>query len=69
MGFTKLYEYGYESDFHYMIMTLLGPNIGQLLKLCGGSFTLKTTMLIALQILDRLEVLHDNGFVYCDMKP
>lgn len=50
-------------------MSILGPNIEQLLKLCGGSFSLKTTMLIALQILDRLEILHNYGFIYGDIKP
>lgn len=54
IGFAKIYEYGYESDYHYLIMSLLGPSLEQLLKLCGGSFSLKTTIIIALQILDRL---------------
>jgi hypothetical protein len=54
IGFAKVYEHGFESEFTYMITTMLGPNLDQLLKLCGGSFSLKTTMLIALQVLDRL---------------
>jgi hypothetical protein len=54
VGFARMYEYGYENDFHYLVMTILGPNLDQLQKLCGGSFSLKTTIIIALQILDRL---------------
>ena len=53
-----MYEYGYESNYNYVIVSLLGPNLDQLLKLCSGSFSVKTTMIIALQILDRLESLH-----------
>lgn len=69
IGFSKIYEFGYESEYHYLVMTLLGPNLDQLLKLCGGTFTLKTTMIVALQILDRIEVLHSYGYLYGDIKP
>ena len=50
-------------------MTLLGPNLDQLQKLCGGTLTLKTTLLISLQILDRIELLHQHGFLHNDIKP
>jgi len=49
-----MYEYGYENEYHYLVQTILGPNLDQLQKLCGGSFSLKTTIIIALQILDRI---------------
>ena len=35
-------------------MNMLGPNLEQLMNLCGGNFSLKTTMMVGLQILDRL---------------
>ena len=39
------------------------------MKFCGGKFSLKTVLTIALQILDRVEQLHLEGFVYRDVKP
>ena len=39
------------------------------MKFCGGKFSLKTVLTIALQILDRVEQLHVEGFVYRDVKP
>ena len=52
-----------------MIVKLLGANIDQLLKLCGGTFSIKTTMMIGLQVLDRIEVLHNHGYIHGDISP
>jgi hypothetical protein len=35
-------------------MDIYGPNLLQLMKLCGGKFSARTTLMIGLQILDRL---------------
>lgn len=69
LGFAQLYEFGYEPTFNFYVMTLLGPNLEQLMKLCGGAFSLKTTTILALQALDRLEVLHGQGYVHGDVAP
>ena len=50
-------------------MDMYGPNLAQLMKLCGGKFSLKTTLLVGLQMIDRLEVLHNQGYLYLDLKP
>lgn len=47
----------------------LGPNVENLRQQCGGRFSLKTTLMIGVQILDRLQYLHENGFLHCDIKP
>ena len=33
-----------------MIMDLLGPNLQDLMILCGGKFSMKTSLLLAIQI-------------------
>ena len=43
---------------NYVVQDIYGPNLAQLLRLCGGSFTPRTSIFIGLQILDRIEVLH-----------
>lgn len=50
-------------------MSLLGPNLAQLLRLSGGTFSLRTTMMIGLQIVDRLRSVHGCNYLYCDIKP
>ena len=48
---------------------VFGPSLGQLLKYCQGSFTLKTVLLIADQIFDRIEWIHSKGLVYNNVDP
>ena len=45
----------------------LGPSLEQLLKFCGGKFSLKTVLLIIDQVIDRLEWIHSKKFVYGDI--
>lgn len=52
-----------------MVMELLGPNLQDLLTLCGGKFSLKTSLLLAIQVLEKIEFFHEKGYVYRDIKP
>jgi casein kinase 1/casein kinase I family protein HRR25 len=36
-----------------MIMDLLGPNLQDLMVLCGGRFSLKTSLLLIIQIVSQ----------------
>ena len=69
IGFPKIYESGNENQLNYLIMDMYGPNLAQLMKVCGGKFTMKTTLLVGLQIIDRLQVLHKENYLYLDIKP
>eukprot|EP01060_Flectonema_neradi_P041531 TRINITY_DN9891_c0_g2_i1.p1 TRINITY_DN9891_c0_g2~~TRINITY_DN9891_c0_g2_i1.p1 ORF type:complete len:591 (+),score=63.26 TRINITY_DN9891_c0_g2_i1:45-1817(+) len=52
-----------------MVMELMGPSLGDLLKMCGGRFSINTTCLIAIQILEALKFVHSHGYVHRDIKP
>lgn len=53
-GFAKVYDFGTHEDNYYMVMDLLGPSLAELLYFCGNKFSLKTTLMIAVQMLTRL---------------
>lgn len=52
-----------------MVMDLLGPSLKELFKQCNHSFSLKTTLQLADQMLERIEIMHSKLIVHCDIKP
>lgn len=52
-----------------MVIPLLGPSIQNLLDLCGQRFSLKTTLMLFLQFLERLELMHSRFMIHCNLKP
>ena len=69
VGFPKVYWFGQHDDFRVMAFKLLGPTLEDLFAYCGHRFSLKTTLMIADQILDRLQQLHSNAVIHRDIKP
>ena len=68
-GFSKIYSFGQHKESFYMTMDLLGPSLADLFQFCGYKFSLKTTLMIACQLIKRFEYLHSRNFVHRDIKP
>lgn len=68
-GIPNLYWYGVENNYKALITDIYGPSLKQLMQFCEGKFSLKTTLLIVDQILDRIEWVHSKKFIYNDMDP
>ena len=69
-GFPKVFSAGFVSnDQPYIIMELLGLSLKDILKRSRKHFSIKCVMTIGMQMLDRLEAFHDQGFIHCDIKP
>ena len=52
-----------------MVQELLGPTLEDLFNFCERRFTLKTTLMIFVQMIDRLQHIHGLGIIHRDLKP
>ena len=69
-GFPYLYEVINKTQDLIIIIDLLGPNLGDIMfNLPGRKFSIKTSLMISNQILQRLKDLHEKGFIHRDIKP
>lgn len=68
-GVPNIKWFGKISQNPILIMDYLGPNLDDLFDFCKRKFTLKTVLMIALQILNRIEFVHNNNIIHRDIKP
>ena len=69
-GIPKVYLFDtIEGKYSYMVMDFLGPSINDLFQLMQKKFSLQTVCMIALQMLCRLEYVHEKGYIHRDIKP
>lgn len=68
-GFPKIFHYGKYDKYNALVMELLDKNLEALFNQCGRQFSLKTTIYVFLQLLQRIERVHSANLVYRDVKP
>ncbi|XP_020100967.1 casein kinase 1-like protein 1 [Ananas comosus] len=68
-GIPKIMWSGRNQEENILVLELLGRDLQYLLKLCGGKFTLKTVLMLAIQMIQILECVHSKGFLHRDIKP
>ena len=68
-GIPELIFFGREEKYFILIETLLGKSLENLYSESHGNFNIKDVCMIGIQILDRLEYIHNKNIIHRDIKP
>ena len=68
-GIPGVKWFGSEGDYNVLVIDLLGPSLEDLFNYCGKRFSLKTVLMLADQMIARLEFMHSRSYIHRDVKP
>ncbi|KAI8967512.1 kinase-like domain-containing protein [Mycotypha africana] len=69
IGIPSAYYFGQEGLHNILVIDLLGPSLEDMFDTCGRQFSVKTTAMLAKQMLSRVQTIHEKNLIYRDIKP
>jgi len=68
-GIPNSHWYGVEGDYNVLVIDYLGSSLEDNFDFCARKFSLKTVLMLADQMLQRIEYMHSKKFLHRDIKP
>lgn len=69
VGIPIVHWYGVEDSYSVMVLDLLGPSLEDLFNFSHRQFSLKTVLMLADQMINRVEYCHAKSILHRDIKP
>ncbi|KAK6178143.1 hypothetical protein SNE40_012962 [Patella caerulea] len=69
VGIPHMRWFGTEREYNVLVLDLLGPSLEDLFNFCSRRFTMKTVLMLADQMINRIEFVQNKNFIHRDVKP
>ncbi len=68
-GIPHMHWCGQEEDYNFIVLEQLDRSLDILQNICGGTFTLKTALMLGQEIISILQYFHFKNFVHNQVRP
>ena len=69
IGIPKVHWFGEHKERNVLVMDALGASLEELFRKCSRRFSLKTVLMLADQMIQRVEYIHSRLYLHRDIKP
>ncbi|KAJ9386290.1 hypothetical protein DTO063F5_3804 [Paecilomyces variotii] len=68
-GIPFIHWFGIEHNYNAIVVDLLGPSLANVFAFCHYTFSLKSILMLADQLISCIEYIHDKSFIHGDIRP